>query len=1024
MTHTIGRDGGEPAVGADAEPVFLHGSTFVGRASELRQLQAAFNAAAGGSGALISVLGEPGIGKTAICVQLAAYAAEQGALTMIGHAYESGSLSRPYLPFIQALRPYVLSVEPERLAAELGAGAPDVACILPEVRQRVNVPEYQTGDPDSDRWRLLQALADFVRSMSHSQPLLMVLEDLHDADSATLDLLVHMSRTVHDSRLLLVATYRDVDVDRAHPLSAASAELRRASSFVRMPLRGLGLQDVQRMLASLSGQDCSADLAKLVHRQTEGNPLFIVELFRYLAEQAAWDTRDPDTLQHIGGDSLDVRIPEGLRDVIGKRLSRLSEGTNQVLAVASVLGIEFQLEALLRVAQQPEEDVIAALEEAARASLLEERAASVGRVTYRFTHAFVRQTLYEEMSAPRRMRWHQEVARALEQLYHRHLDEHAAELAEHFLQNSSSDQLTRGVAYAEIAATRAMGVYAYGEAARFLQQALEAQQLLDPDDWMKRCDLLLALGDALLPTDDARRVRESVAPEAFGLAESHTDSQRAARAATQALEACMRTWTGANSSDWADWVARADRHAAMGTVERVHADLYEGYWCMLSERPPADAFVHFRHALERARQLGDDAAFGAAAGEGLTYLQSIPDMELIEDIARELTGRSLSRVRTGHLAHGLLMAGRVLLSAGDRDGAERAWQQLARLADDRHDPMATMWATAARGLHAILEGQFAEALQHMRAVENAYRVMQAGVGGVPRLTESAIGIGVVSSDALRVRLYLGQVTEGVLPELRGAGPFRQAGMIAARTLTLAALGRCAEAAAIRLRLGDIIGEWRQRGLQILIMVLEASVLCGDRDMAEALVNRLAPLAGRVHGNYPIVSYGRVLGEAAAMLGQWDRAREFFSQAMSICENIRFRPELALIQLDLAELLYSHFPEEQSETRVRLGIATHELRAMEMQPGLERALKLSERVRQHEPIVQSTAVSRSADSLTAREREVASLVAAGESNREIAEALVISQGTAEIHVKHILAKLGFKSRAQIAVWVAERAQQST
>ena len=1021
MTHTIGRDSGEPEFVADAEPVFLHQSTFVGRASELRQLQAAFDAAANGNGALISVLGEPGIGKTALCEQLAAYASAQGALTMTGHSYESGSLSRPYLPFIQALRPYVRSVEPERLAAELGAGAADVGRILPAVGQRLNVPEYQTGDPDSDRWRLLQALADFVRSVSHRQPLLMVLEDLHDADSATLDLLVHMSRTVQASRLLLVATYRDVDVDRAHPLSAASAELRRASSFVRLPLRGLGLQDVQQMLTSLSGQDSSDHLAKLVHRRTEGNPLFVVELFRYLVEQGLWNTHDADTLQRIGDDSLDVRIPEGLRDV-GKRLSRLSERTNQVLAVASVLGIEFQLEALLRVAQQPEEDVIAALEKAARASLLEERVASVGRVTYRFTHAFVRQTLYEEMSAPRRMRWHQEVARALEQLYQRHLDEHAAELAEHFLHNSSSDQLTRGVTYAEIAATRAMGVYAYGEAARFLQHALEAQQLLDPDDWMKRCDLLLALGDALLPTDDARRVQESVAAEAFTLAEAHSDPQRAARAAIQALEACMRTWTPARSSEWFEWVVRADDHAAAGTVERVYADLHQGRWCLASGRPPAEAHVHFRHALECARQLGDDAAFAAAAAEGLTYLQALPDLEVIEGIARELTGRSLSRARTGHLAHGLLAAGRVLLIGGDRDGAETAWQQLARLADDRHDPMATMWATAARGLHAILEGQLAEALRHMHAVENAYRLMQAGAGGVPRLTETAMGISLLSGDALRVRLYSGEVTAPLLSELGGAAPFRQAGMIAARTLTLAALGRCAEAAATRLGLGEIIGEWRDRGLHILVMILEASVLCGDRDMAEAVVRRLAPLASRVHGNYPVVSYGRVLGDAAAMLGQPERARDFYREAMRICERVRFRPELALIQLDLAELLYSHFPEEQSEALERLSIATEELRAMDMQPGLERALRVSERVRSRDAVVQGTAVTRSDAGLTAREREVASLVAAGESNREIAEALVISQGTAEIHVKHILGKLGFKSRAQIAAWVAERAQQ--
>jgi hypothetical protein len=219
----------------------------------------------------------------------------------------------------------------------------------------------------------------------------------------------------------------------------------------------------------------------------------------------------------------------------------------------------------------------------------------------------------------------------------------------------------------------------------------------------------------------------------------------------------------------------------------------------------------------------------------------------------------------------------------------------------------------------------------MHAVENAYRVMQAGVGVLPHLTESAIGISLVSGDALRVHLYLGQVTEAMLPELGGAGPFRQAGMIAARTLTLAALGRCAEAAATRLRLGDIAGEWRQRGLHILVMILEASVLCGDRDMAQALVSRLAPLASRVHGNYPVVSYGRLLGEAAAMLGQPDRARDFYRHAMRTCERIRLRPELALIQLDLAELLHSHFPEEQSEALVQLGIATEELRAMVCSP---------------------------------------------------------------------------------------------
>jgi DNA-binding CsgD family transcriptional regulator len=203
------------------------------------------------------------------------------------------------------------------------------------------------------------------------------------------------------------------------------------------------------------------------------------------------------------------------------------------------------------------------------------------------------------------------------------------------------------------------------------------------------------------------------------------------------------------------------------------------------------------------------------------------------------------------------------------------------------------------------------------------------------------------------------------------------------------------------------------------MLLEASALCGDRDLAEALVSRLAPLASRIHSTFPIVSYGRLLGDAAAMLGQTNEARAFYGHALQICERVRFRPELALIHLDLAELLAAHFPEEQSEVVAQLAIATDELRSMGMQPGLYRALQLAERIGLPKSGVKAGGVVQSDGGLTAREREVASLVATGKTNREIAELLVISEGTADVHVKHILGKLGFKSRAQIAVWAAER-----
>src|SRR5439155_9125499 len=147
-----------------------------------------------GQGGLVMVVGEPGIGKTSVCEQVATYVTLRGGKPLIGHCYEEGSLSLPYLPFVEAMRSYVLAREPEGLKADLGSGAADVARIVSEVRDRAGVELRPAGDPEDDRWRLLQAVSGFLRAAATVQPLLIILEDLHWADRGTLDLLVHLSR--------------------------------------------------------------------------------------------------------------------------------------------------------------------------------------------------------------------------------------------------------------------------------------------------------------------------------------------------------------------------------------------------------------------------------------------------------------------------------------------------------------------------------------------------------------------------------------------------------------------------------------------------------------------------------------------------------------------------------------------------------------------------------------------------------------------------------------------------------------
>jgi hypothetical protein len=441
----------------------LYRRVFVGREAELRQLQSAFDAAASGQGSLTMVVGEPGIGKTALCEQLATYVALRGGRALVGHCYEEGSLSLPYLAFVEALRAYAQTCDPSRLREELGPGAPDVARIVSDIRERLRMEPRPKGDPEEERYRLLQAVSDFLGSAAAAKPMLMVLEDLHSADGGTLEMLEHVARNLGDKRLLLVGTYRDIEVDRTHPLSAALAELRRLPTFGRALLRGLNADEVRRMLSSIAGQDVPWGLAEAVHRQTEGNPLFVQEVVRYLAEEGIIE-RQEGRWRAKSDTPVEMRIPDGLRDVIGKRLSGLSESCNKVLSVAGVIGRDFQMAVLQKVAGMSDDELFTALEEARKSAVIEERMGTGAKVHYRFAHAFFRQTLYEEIIAPRRIRLHQEVARALEETYHNRLEQHAAELAEHFSFSSERADLEKAVSYGEMAARRATDVYSYGEA--------------------------------------------------------------------------------------------------------------------------------------------------------------------------------------------------------------------------------------------------------------------------------------------------------------------------------------------------------------------------------------------------------------------------------------------------------------------------------------------------------------------------------------------------------------------------------
>jgi tetratricopeptide (TPR) repeat protein len=914
----------------------LYRRVFVGREVELRQLQSCFDAATSGQGSLTMVVGEPGIGKTALCEQLATYVSLRNGQVLVGHCYEEGSLSLPYLAFVEALRTYAQTRDVNRLRKELGAGAPDVARIVSDIRERLRIQPRPKGNPEEERYRLFQAVSDFLGSAAAAKPLLIVLEDLHSADGGTLEMLEHVARNLGDKRLLVVGTYRDIEVDRTHPLSAALAELRRLPAFGRVLLRGLNADEVRRMLSGIVGQDVPWGLAEAVHRQTEGNPLFVQEVVRYLAEEGIIE-REEGQWRARSDTPLEMRIPDGLRDVIGKRLSGLSEPCNKVLSVAAVIGRDFQMEVLQKVAGVNDDELFGALEEARRAAVIEEQTGLGAKVHYRFAHAFFRQTLYEETIAPRRIRLHQQVARALEEVYKTRLERHAAELAEHFSYSSDRADLEKAVSYGEMAAGRATDVYSYGEAARLLERALKVQEVLDPDDKLKRCDLFLALGWARFYNHEYRHILDNEAPAALALAEGAGDTARASKACLLASFAIAGTGMGAayGTDEAVRWTEAFDHYALPDTVERAWADQALG-GRRIAAGDIAGAWPLFRKSALLARKLEDASAFVNCGGDYLHYCP--PTAEYVEEarqIANEMK-RVWTKADPFSMASGMECVGSFLLRLGERTEGEAIHREEMESARLEGMPAGHYYLPYLQACYNILDGRLEEGAKCYDDV------LKFGAElGVPL-------VAAVYANFLGPRLggYLGWGRK----ELRHLEEWAQAADLSAplpahiRAYYLVCGGEKEEAAATLDEAAEHYAAEPERTTHSfpgLVLLLETAVLAEHTRAAEVLFNLLVGGVYKTSGLHNPTCVARHLGGAAALLGRHEEARTHYREAIKVCTAMKFHPELALTRLQFAELLLEHYPKERTAAVEHVHFAISEFRDMKMQPWLERALRHKE-----------------------------------------------------------------------------------
>ena len=481
----------------------LAGGVFVGRQREMADLKASLEDALSGKCRMLTLVGEPGIGKTRIAQELATYAGLRGAQVLWGRCYEEQGVP-PYWPWVQAIRSYVRDVDPEQLGSEMGAGAADIAEVVSDVKDRLpNLrPPAQSETPEQAQFRLFDAITTFMKAASRKRPLVLVLDDLHWADQPSLLLLQFVARELGGARFLLVGTYRDVELNRQHPLAETLGELTRERLFQRVLLRGLTQEDVGNFIKLTSGNSPPPGLIEAVYSQTEGNPLFVTEVVRLLVQEGeAGSGFKPSPPGETN--SWTVRIPEGVRELIGRRLNRLSQRCNETLTVASIIGREFTLDQLKRLSEDTSEDrLLEVLEEALASRVIEELPRSVGR--YQFTHALIQETLADELSLTRRVRLHAQIAETLENLYGADAEAHAAELAHHFVEAEAVIGTAKLVRYSLLAGQRAVTVRAYEEAVAHFQRGLTAKgiELLgsEPAGDGEEAALLSGLGKAQVGT--------------------------------------------------------------------------------------------------------------------------------------------------------------------------------------------------------------------------------------------------------------------------------------------------------------------------------------------------------------------------------------------------------------------------------------------------------------------------------------------------------------------------------------------
>ncbi len=918
------RDRGELALKGIAAPVaacevlyehdplaMLAVTPFVGRGDVTARLARKLEEACVGHGSLNMLVGEPGIGKTRTAEEFAAYARHKGATVLRGRCYD-GEWAPPFSAFVEAIKEYAATTQPDTLAAALGADAGVLARIVPALHEWLpGIVEPPPVPAEGERYRLLEAASNLFARIATAGPVVLMLDDLHWADKGTIGMLRQVARQAPSLALVMIGGYRDVELDRTHPLADALVTLRHETNYERIVLKGLDVTDIGELLGLVAENDVPEAFVRAISDETGGNPFFIREVMLHLIDEQKIAQEDGRWVSKVS--IAEMGIPEGVREVIGRRLSRVGDTCGRMLTTASALTAGFSWEVIAALVDADDAALLDAVDEALAAQLIVERE----RGRYDFTHALIRHTLYEELSTPRRVLMHRRIGEALERLYATDIEPHVAELAHHFYE-AGEPSFEKAIDYCARAGERAAESLAYDEAASLFDRAQELAAAAYPDDPALRIELMLQLGKA-------RFASGSPSMDTFLRA---AELAKSAQLPELVIRAALRDPDR----------SRAGYSQSVTIYGALHARIPRFLDYALSVLPNAPSPLR-ACALAFSGML----ASTGRGGQGTSASRGLAMVNVAEDMARGLgdvptllyvllwqqwvfsedpllTERQLDlaseMVDLANQAHdramvrlGLWWRAGCLIALADPAGFADLEEYYQRCEDVRI-PHVSSYAAVCLATGAILKGDFAEG---ERLAREALRLGQTvspdllpdlGYDSWTPATDFGLQIFGIRRDQGRLA-ELEPLVQNAIERFPEEPAWR-----AALTIVFLETGRLAEAQASYSGLAvgspeEILRGTGQPGITLPLLA-ELCASLGDTKRAALFYARLLPYAGRIldlagrRGS--LGSADRVLGNLQSVLSGWEAAERHFRRALAMLERLGARPWLARTQLDYARML--------------------------------------------------------------------------------------------------------------------------